>query len=482
VASRGIEVVNLRILRSIPAILFWFFSFATSLWAVDPSSRISQYAHTAWKIQDGAFSGTPNAIAQTADGYLWIGTQNGLVRFDGVRFVPWTFPDGKVLPSPTINFLLADRDGSLWIGTAQGLAHWKSNSDLVDYANFSGGINRIMQDSQGVIWLTRFRFSDGKGPLCRVAGADLQCYGEADGIPFRYGTALVEDSLHNSWIGGDALCRWKPGPATLYFDKRLKKSSGLSPILALARGPGGSMWAALEGTGHGLGLQQFVGGVWQDYVVPGLNAANLRVSELLVDQDQALWIGTFDQGIFHVHHGKVEHFRTEDGLSGNEVEAFYQDREGNIWVSTKSGIDLFRDFQVTSLATREGWPSESVNTVLYAHDGTLWMSAEGALETLNHDKFSVIREHHGFPGNSGTAIFEDHKGQMWVGVDDGLTVFEHGNFSQVRRADGSSLGIMTDIAEDIDQNIWAIAVTKAPRNPNRLVRLSASGIGNSVSI
>ena len=84
---------------------------------LDPSRQISQYAHTAWRIQDGDFSGTPHAITQTTDGYLWIGTEAGLVRFDGVRFVPWAAPAGKHLPSRKISSLLGANDGSLWIGT-----------------------------------------------------------------------------------------------------------------------------------------------------------------------------------------------------------------------------------------------------------------------------------------------------------------------------------------------------------------------------
>ncbi len=96
--------------------------------ALNPSRQISQYAHTAWRIQDGDFSGTPHAITQTKDGYLWIGTETGLVRFDGVRFVPWVAPAGKHLPSRKISSLLGANDGSLWIGTFRGLAHWKDGS------------------------------------------------------------------------------------------------------------------------------------------------------------------------------------------------------------------------------------------------------------------------------------------------------------------------------------------------------------------
>src|SRR5882724_11609685 len=91
-------------------------------YALDPSKYISQYSHTAWRVRDGSLAARPNAIVQTTDGYLWIGTDAGLVRFDGVRFVPWTPPVGKQLASPAVWSLLAARDGSLWIGTRAGLS------------------------------------------------------------------------------------------------------------------------------------------------------------------------------------------------------------------------------------------------------------------------------------------------------------------------------------------------------------------------
>jgi ligand-binding sensor domain-containing protein len=88
--------------------------------ALDPDRRISQYAHTAWRVRDGAFAGAPSAITQTTDGYVWIGTFAGLLRFDGVRFVPFIPPAGKHLPNPAVISLLGATDGSLWIGTAAG--------------------------------------------------------------------------------------------------------------------------------------------------------------------------------------------------------------------------------------------------------------------------------------------------------------------------------------------------------------------------
>src|SRR5215217_4686729 len=157
---------------------------ATPARAVDPGRRISQYAHTAWRIQDGIFTGAPNAITQTADGYLWIGTRTELVRFDGVRLVRWTPPRGKQTPRDTSVFsLLAAHDGSLWIGTGANLARLR-DGELVNYTDGLGRINSILEDRSGTIWFIRTRARDSAGPLCQVTGAGIRCFGKQDGIPF----------------------------------------------------------------------------------------------------------------------------------------------------------------------------------------------------------------------------------------------------------------------------------------------------------
>ena len=92
--------------------------------ALDPSLEVSQYARTTWRVRNGFALGNIYAIAQTPDGYLWFGTEFGLVRFDGVRTVPWQPPAGQHLPDKNINALLVTRDGTLWIGTFAGLATW----------------------------------------------------------------------------------------------------------------------------------------------------------------------------------------------------------------------------------------------------------------------------------------------------------------------------------------------------------------------
>ncbi|MGA6982541.1 MAG: two-component regulator propeller domain-containing protein, partial [Candidatus Sulfotelmatobacter sp.] len=192
--------MKIHVPRSIRHAIVWILFAVSPLVALDPTKHVSQYTHTAWRIQDGAFAGAPNAIAQTADGYLWIGTLAGLVRFDGVRFVPWTAPDKKALLSSDIYSLLGATDGSLWIGSGHGLSRWKTG-DLTNYSATPARINAIMEDDSGAIWIARTRMEPPDGPICKITGEALHCYGVADGLSCQYGNALANDDNRNLWIG-----------------------------------------------------------------------------------------------------------------------------------------------------------------------------------------------------------------------------------------------------------------------------------------
>jgi hypothetical protein len=130
--------------------------------ALDSKVRITQYRHTAWRVQDGAFESAPNAITQTTDGYIWIGTDSGLVRFDGVRFLRWTSESDTSALNTAVVSLLGASDGTLWIGTATGLLSWK-NGHL--QAHLSGRIGDILEDHKRRIWAARSRAQQGGG-LC----------------------------------------------------------------------------------------------------------------------------------------------------------------------------------------------------------------------------------------------------------------------------------------------------------------------------
>ena len=228
--------------------------------ALDPSFAISQYAHTTWRTQDVAedFRGP---FTQTADGYFWFGTATGLVRFDGEKFVPYAPPDLK-LPSRGYRYLLGARDGSLWIGTTSGLGRLKDGkfqwySDPAKH----NGTAKIFEDKQGTIWVTRYHVRSGEGPLCSVEGTGLQCYGKNDGIPARYALGLKEDSAGYLWFGSNGLYRWRPGsPATAYLNELADRQDAGEGVNDVAIGESGTVWAAIDGVGAGLGVRYLSGG------------------------------------------------------------------------------------------------------------------------------------------------------------------------------------------------------------------------------
>jgi len=150
--------------------------FCPCVFALNPSLDVNQYDHASWKLGEAFSKGIIRTLAQTPDGYLWLGTEFGLLRFDGVRAVPWEVPPGEVLANTDIRSLQAGRDGRLWIGTFSGLASWKDNK-LIHYPELDGQvIEALLEDHQGTIWVAGWAPSVGR--LCRIESSNIQCYGE----------------------------------------------------------------------------------------------------------------------------------------------------------------------------------------------------------------------------------------------------------------------------------------------------------------
>jgi ligand-binding sensor domain-containing protein len=424
--------------------------------ALDPDRRISQYGHTVWRIQDGAIS-PPTSIAQTTDGFLWITTAQGLMRFDGVRFVPLQPPRGQNLPGTHFTAVLGSRDGSLWIGTTRGLARWK-DGQLRTYTDLEhpAGIFEIMEDDSGTIWATRYGQYAREAPLCSISQETLLCFGKKDGIPVGYGLGLTHDSEGNIWFGSKVLVRWRPGtPATTYFGEiaELAKSDG---VITVALGPSGTAWASLDGTGPQLGIRYYSGGKWTSYAVPGLDPARVRPGHLLTDRRGSLWVGTKNDGVYRICGGVADHYGVSDGLSGNDVGFLFEDREGNIWVETDGGLDMFRDTALISYTTRQGVSNSEFHSVMALRNGAVLIGTSGALNILRKQEGKPAIFDPKLSGQEVSPMLEDHSGAVWLGVDLGLMRFQDGRFREIGGRRFASFGGVIAIAEDSGGTIWVL--------------------------
>jgi signal transduction histidine kinase/ligand-binding sensor domain-containing protein len=445
------------LVRVLALLALFFVSSAARTVALDPASDISQYGHSVWRVQDGAFRGSPNAMAQTKDGYLWIATDGGLVRFDGVRFVSWTPPSGERLLDPRVFSVLAARDGSLWIGTGYSISHWQSG-ELTNYRQLSGRIEAIAEDTDGAVWFVRTQITDGMGPVCRIKREQLQCYGKAEGIPFPIAVQLEIANSGELWIGGySELCRWKPGSSGCSFANGSPRPETFATLKAVATGRDGTVWAALERPGPCLELAHFEQQRWTTRAFPKIAINNSDVTTLFVDRDNFLWVGTANHGIFRIVGSDIDNYRHIDGLSSDAVVRFFQNAEGTVWVVTAAGIDSFRDVKVVTYSMKEGLSAAGAGSVLATPDGIVWIGNFRALDFLRGGKLPVIRAGHGLPGLYVTTFFQDHMGKLWVGIDNGLWVYSDGLFRAIRHTDGSALGIVFGITEDTRHNIWVRA-------------------------
>jgi signal transduction histidine kinase/ligand-binding sensor domain-containing protein len=411
------------------------------VFALDPALDVSQYAHTAWRIREGFSKGTIRAIAQTPDGYFWLGTEFGLLRFDGVRVVPWQPPPDQHLPSNWIISLVTARNGTLWIGTFKGLASWK-NGKLTQYTELAGlYVLRLLEDREGTVWVGAGGVPTGR--LCAIQGGSVHCYGQ-DGSLGVGVVGLYEDGKGNLWAGvNNGLWRWKPGASNFY-----SMPNAVDSVQSFAEGDDGTL---LIGTRAG--ITRLVDRNIETYLLPGAPRAN--VNRMLRDRAGGLWVGTNDRGLVHLHQGRTDVFAQADGLSGNGVSALLEDREGSVWVATTEGLDRFRNFAVTTFAVKQGLSNDIVHSVLADNDGSVWIGTRAGLDRWNKGQITIAGT--GSAKRDGkineeipTSLFQDRRGRIWAATVHGFGYFESGRFVQVSGLGGN----VHSIAEDNAENLW----------------------------
>jgi ligand-binding sensor domain-containing protein len=412
------------------------------------SLDVSQYQHRSWTAQEGYFQGvgiSNNAMAQTADGYIWILSPSGLLRFDGVRFMEWKPPKGESFPGAPPSQLLASRDGSLWIA-GDGVAQLRADGTWHKYRELDSLRRvRLAEDRDGGIWAGAETPRPNSVSLFRIDRGKVRPFNlpEFFGLGF---TPLFGDKEGRLWADSErGIWRILPGPPKLVLRKTLRSSVlNEDSAGALLYAQGGKIWTlSAEGTSEDC-LGKVLGH---------------QINSMLRDKDGGLWVGTYGQGIFHLHEGRLDHFSSPDGLSSDLVESIFQDREGNVWSTSPDSIDEFSKPAVPRLTRKQGLSGDSVFSVLNDQRGTIWIGTSDGFDELAGDH--VIRPGTQFRNDPGLALVETHAGRLLMTTPRGDQAmapnYRHLVAATSARARLEGYKNLFSVAEDEDGSLWAVS-------------------------
>lgn len=347
---------------------------ASRTYALNPNKALTQYSMTVWSQQQGLPQDTIRAITQTTDGFLWLGTDEGLARFDGYEFVAFGKNQGG-LPSNSVNVLAAGRDGSLWIGTPNGLTRYLHGRfrTFTEKDGLPGNlVTSLFVDHTGALWIV------AAGNLSRFDRARFTNFFGGRNIPLRVVRSV-----------------WEDGQNRLYV-------AGTSSVGLLENGKFHALFAPSVLVGD------FPGAV-------------------LKDQRGDLWILGYRGLIRESPDGRISRYGAAQGLTDPlELQAMKEDKDGNLWVATNSGLARLEGDRFRILTS--GPEQDGVRSLFEDRDGNLWVGTNRGLLRFRDDVFTVFGKTEGLPSDEPNAIYEDHIGRIWVGfLDAGLRTFAPGD-------------------------------------------------------
>ncbi|HLM60290.1 MAG TPA: two-component regulator propeller domain-containing protein, partial [Pyrinomonadaceae bacterium] len=375
---------------------------------LDPDRAMSQYTHDYWGAGQGLAAGPVYAIAQTKDGYLWLGTEKGLFRFDGKRFVLFRPDERNKSGTESVTGLTVDAEGSLWIRMRSPKVFRYRNRKIEDvFARWKEGSYRITAmspgESGGEILLSKFE----KG-LYRYGNEDFEILLPKPKLPPSVIISLVETEAGAIWMGTS-----ESGLFRLGEDRSLIPiSDGLGDRKINCLLPDGNenLWI---GTDSGIYL-------WDGArIVEPEEAAGLknsRVLRILKDRQSKLWVATEADGLIRVNRKGQASTKTFDFPSSKMVTALFEDREGNLWVGTTEGLERLRDNAFMSYSTAQGLPSDSGGSLYVDSDEKTWFSPpEGGLYWLKDNSVESVKS----GGIENDVIYSiaggNGRGELWLG-------------------------------------------------------------------
>jgi signal transduction histidine kinase/ligand-binding sensor domain-containing protein len=412
--------------------------------ALNPEQGLAEYKHVIWGSGDQGLAGRTFSLAQTEDGYLWVGTNAGLFRYNGVRFI-----EEEGAPNDWVN-VYRSTDGSLWFsgfsGANKGLVRLKNRrSETIDP---DARVRAITEDDKGTIWYSKADMQTSRQEICSwVQGSRPRCLPS----PFHLSVALCSYA-GAIWAGADTgLIRLRDGKFTLLPIAGLTPhDNGVSALVA--DGQGGLLIG-----GYAFGLRRLKDDTLTPATLGGLDGSRLTPMTLFKDHLGAIWMGTQNDGIYRFYSERVDHYVAPSD-STKVIFQIIEDHDGSIWFVSKAGLEMFSDRRVVTMIDGDNFHSDEVDGVSVAKDGTLWVAGSDTLMTLRPGTHRFETPIVIPPKTLITSIFEDHAGVMWIGVNNSLTRLKGHRFIPLTFDTGAPLGMIVSIAEDRALNLWAVSL------------------------
>ncbi len=450
------------------------------------SQASSRFSFEVWTTDNGLPQNTINSIIQTREGYLWLATADGLVRYDGAQFTIFNMGNSRGLETNRFLSLYEDGEGALWIGTEDGgLARYKDGS-FTTFAERDGlpdkSITGLAGDGQGGVLVATtggLRYlRDGKfisyagnngkidsslkyvgksGVLWRKQGRRIELISKGSLItitaPENFNetevAAAIADHEGAFWIGttNRGALRWKQGIVSLYSVKDGLPGERIDTIYEDSRG---NIWFGVSEKG----LVRFSDGRFTTFTkADGLS--DTIIISLYEDREGSLWIGTFRNGLNRLRKQVVSVISEREGLAGQNIYPVFEDSEGAVWISTwPSGVSRYKGGRFTHYGTSDGLAGEYVTAIAEDRDGHIWVGSYGGVSRLLNGHFEVLYDSQQLDASVVWVIHQDRLGNQWLGTNNGLIKYSGGQITRYTTRDGLAGDDVKAILEDSRGNLW----------------------------